>query len=57
VYLEGEYGISGTVVGVPVKLGAQGVEKIIEVRLLDEEQEALKKSAAAVREIAAIMKL
>lgn len=57
VYLEGEYGINGTVVGVPVKLGAGGVEEIIQVKLTPSEEEALRKSAAAVRELTAIMKL
>ena len=48
-YLEGEYGIHGLFVGVPVKLGKGGVEKIIEVTLTDEERGALEKSADAVR--------
>ncbi|MCX8043902.1 MAG: malate dehydrogenase [Desulfobacterota bacterium] len=48
VYLEGEYGINGIVVGVPVKLGRQGVEQIVELRLTDSEAAALKKSAEAV---------
>ncbi len=55
--LEGEYGISGVVVGVPVKLGKSGIEQIIELELTPEEDEALKKSANAVREIVSIMKL
>ncbi len=50
-YLEGEYGISGYFVGVPCKLGAGGIEKIIEVKLTAEESAALKKSAAAVKEL------
>ena len=50
-YLEGEYGISGYFVGVPCKLGAGGIEKIIEVKLTEEESAALKKSAAAVKEL------
>lgn len=57
VYLEGEYGISGVVAGVPVKLGRNGVEQIIEVKLTSEEDAALKKSAEAVRELIGIMKL
>ncbi len=50
VLLEGEYGIEGTFVGVPCKLGANGVEEIIEVELNDEEREALHTSAAQVKE-------
>jgi malate dehydrogenase len=50
-YLEGEYGISGYFIGVPCKLGAAGIEKVIEVKLLPEEDAALKKSAAAVKEL------
>ena len=56
-YLEGEYGIKGVVVGVPVKLGKNGVEQIIELKLTPEESAALKKSAAAVQELVNIMKL
>jgi len=56
-YLEGEYGINGAYVGVPVKLGANGVEQIIELKLTPEESEALKRSAEAVKELVAIMKL
>ena len=48
-YLEGEYGIDGLFVGVPVKLGATGIEEIIQVSLTDEETAALNESAAAVR--------
>jgi len=51
VYLEGEYGLTGVFVGVPVKLGARGVEQIIEIQLTAEERAALRKSAAAVREL------
>jgi len=51
VMLEGEYGISGLCVGVPVKLGASGVEEIIQIKLTDEENTALQKSAASVREL------
>ncbi len=57
VYLDGEYGIKGAVVGVPVKLGKKGVEQIIELKLTAEESAALKKSAEAVRELARVMKL
>jgi malate dehydrogenase len=49
VYLQGEYGIRDTVVGVPVKLGKNGVEEIIQIKLNDEEQAALNKSAAGVK--------
>jgi len=55
-YLEGEYGIRGLYVGVPVKLGADGVEEIIQINLLEEERAALQKSAAAVRELVEAMK-
>ena len=54
-YLEGEYGIDGIYVGVPVKLGAGGVEEIIEFELTDEESAALKGSAAAVQELVNVM--
>ncbi len=50
-YLEGEYGINGLFIGVPVKLGANGVEDIVEITLTDEESTALNKSAAAVQEL------
>src|ERR671915_1447855 len=49
VYLEGEYGVRGQYLGVPVKLGAKGIEQIIEVKLEADEQAALNKSAAAVK--------
>ncbi len=49
VYLEGEYDIHGLFIGVPVKLGKQGVEKIIEIKLTAEEKSALQRSAAAVQ--------
>jgi malate dehydrogenase len=51
VYLQGEYGITDLFVGVPVKLGARGVEQIIQVKLTPEEDAALKKSAASVKEL------
>jgi len=57
VYLEGEYGISGVVVGVSVKLGKNGIEQIIELELTPEEDAALKKSANAVRELVKVMNL
>lgn len=55
-YLEGEYGINGLCVGVPVKLGANGVEKIIEIKLTADEQAALKGSAASVKELIDVMR-
>ena len=51
VYLQGEYGIRDLFVGVPVKLGRRGVEEIIQVKLTPQEDAALKKSAAAVKEL------
>jgi malate dehydrogenase len=48
---EGEYGLDGLFVGVPVKLGSEGVEEIIEIDLTDDETEALKNSAGAVTEL------
>jgi malate dehydrogenase len=56
-YLEGEYGIRGLFVGVPVKLGARGIEQIMEIKLTSEEQAALKKSADAVKELVDILGL
>jgi malate dehydrogenase len=56
VYLEGEYGLNGLFVGVPVKLGASGVEQVIEFDLTVEESSALKRSAAAVEELLEVMK-
>lgn len=50
-YLEGEYQIHGLFIGVPVILGSKGVEKIVEIKLTAEEQAALQKSAAAVRDL------
>ncbi len=54
-YLEGEYGIRGYYIGVPCKLGARGLEQIIEIKLTREEDEALKKSAAAVKELCSVI--
>jgi malate dehydrogenase len=56
-YLEGEYGIKGLYVGVPVKLGARGVEQIIQIKLTPEEKAALDKSAASVRELVTVLGL
>jgi malate dehydrogenase len=55
-YLEGEYGVNGLFVGVPVKLGAKGIEKIYEIQLTAEEKAALAKSAGAVQELVDILK-
>jgi len=57
VYLQGEYGIDGLFVGVPVKLGAQGLEQVIEIELTQEEQSLLQKSAHAVKELVDVMRL
>jgi malate dehydrogenase len=56
VYLEGEYGINDLFIGVPVKLGTGGVEQIIEIKLTDDENTALQKSAAAVEELKELLK-
>jgi malate dehydrogenase len=50
-YLEGEYGLRDLFIGVPVKLGAKGVEQVIEIKLTEDEKAALQKSAAAVQEL------
>src|SRR6266850_21878 len=54
-YLNGEYGIRGLYVGVPVKLGARGIEQIIEIKLTADEKAALDKSAAAVKELVGVI--
>lgn len=54
--LQGEYGFNDLFIGVPVKLGAKGIEQVIEIRLLDDEIAALKKSAAAVEELKGVLK-
>jgi malate dehydrogenase len=56
-WLEGEYGMKGLFLGVPVKLGRKGMEKVIEVKLTDDERAALEKSAEAVREPMSVVKL
>ena len=56
VYLEGEYGINGLCVGVPVKLGAGGIEQVIEISLTEEEKRALSQSAANVKELVQVMR-
>jgi len=55
-YLEGEYGINGVFVGVPVKLGSSGIEKIYEIQLMADEKAALNKSASAVQELIDVLK-
>lgn len=55
-FLEGEYGVRGVFLGVPVKLGAQGIEQILEIKLQSEEQEMLKKSITAVQELVDVLK-
>jgi malate dehydrogenase len=54
-YLEGEYGIDGLYMGVPVKLGAAGIEAIYQLDLTDDEQALLKKSSDAVREVVGVL--
>jgi malate dehydrogenase len=56
-YLQGEYGMRDVYLGVPVKLGRRGAEQIVEIALRDDEKAALEKSAAAVRELFAILKV
>jgi malate dehydrogenase len=55
VYLEGEYGVKGQFLGVPVKLGKGGVEQVIEIKLTADEQAALQKSADAVKELTTVI--
>ena len=55
-YLQGEYGIDDLYMGVPVKLGAGGIEQILEVDLSDDERQMLQASADAVREVVAVLK-
>ena len=57
VFLQGEYGVNDLFVGVPIKLGARGVEQIIQIKLTPEEDAALKKSAAAVKELTDVIKV
>src|SRR5512141_1947829 len=54
-YLEGEYGVNGVYVGVPCKLGAKGLEQVIEITLTAEERIALQKSAASVQELVNVL--
>lgn len=55
VYLQGEYGIDGLFVGVPAKLGAKGLEEVVEIELTDGERALLQKSADAVKELVEVM--
>jgi len=55
VFLQGEYGVRDLFVGVPCKLGAKGLEKVIEIKLTPEEEAAFKKSAAAVKELVEVI--
>jgi len=55
-YLQGEYGINDLFIGVPVKLGAKGIEQVIEIKLTADEQAALNRSAAAVAELKEVLK-
>ncbi len=55
-FLEGEYGVNGLYMGVPVKLGSGGVEEIVKLRLTADEKKMLKASAAAVREVVGVLK-
>jgi malate dehydrogenase len=54
-YLEGEYGIDGLYMGVPVKLGAGGIEEVVELELGEDERDAVNASAEAVREVVAVL--
>jgi malate dehydrogenase len=54
-YLEGEYGIDGLYMGIPVKLGAAGIEEIVELDLSDEERAGLQASSDAVREVVGVL--
>ena len=51
VFLQGEYGVRDLFVGVPAKLGARGLEQVIQIKLMPDEDAAFKKSAAAVKEL------
>ncbi len=57
VFLQGEYGIRDLFVGVPVKLGARGAEEIMQIKVTPEEDAALKKSAAAVKELVDVIQM
>jgi len=55
-YLEGEYGVRGLYMGVPVKIGAGGIEEIVRLKLTAEEKRMFKESAAAVRDVVRVLK-
>jgi malate dehydrogenase len=55
-YLEGEYGVRGLYMGVPVKVGAEGVEEIVRLKLTADEKRMFKESAAAVRDVVGVLK-
>jgi malate dehydrogenase len=55
VYLQGEYGIKDLFIGVPAKLGAKGLEQVIEIELTEQERKLLNKSVDAVRELIKVM--
>lgn len=55
VFLQGEYGVTDQFLGVPIKLGARGLEQVIEIALTPEEDAAVKKSAAAVKELVSVI--
>jgi malate dehydrogenase len=55
-YLDGEYGVRGLYLGVPVKLGAGGVEEIVALKLTADEKRMVRESAAAVREVVGVLK-
>jgi malate dehydrogenase len=57
VFLQGEYGVRDLFVGVPIKLGARGLEQIMEIKLTADEQAALQKSAHAVKELVDVIKV
>jgi malate dehydrogenase len=57
VHLQGEYGIEGLFVGVPVKLGARGAEEVVQLELTPDEQAALRRSADSVKELLGVMAL
>jgi malate dehydrogenase len=54
-YLEGEYGIDDLYIGVPVRLGARGIEEIVELELTADEQAELARSAEAVRDVVGVL--
>jgi malate dehydrogenase len=54
-YLEGEYGVDGLYMGVPVRLGSDGIEEVLELELTDDEKRAFEESAAAVREVVGVL--